>query len=150
MYFYRKGKGRYKAAPEESLKAALASQERKRIQAEQMALCIAEMQAGRFPAAMADKLEMLLYAPDKSTLEFRGYPAFVAITFIRWWSQFALLHRAQAAAMDGREAKARVIEPGSPEWDRYYSAKNADMERQRRGSQGEDGRDKPGSIIVPP
>ena len=90
--------------------------------------------------------------PDKSTLEFRGYPAFVAITFIRWWSQFALLHRAQAAAMDGREAKARVIEPGSPEWDRYYSAKNADMERQRQGVQDERGRDLPGStgrIIQP-
>ena len=30
MYFYRRGKGRYKAAPEESLKAALAGLERRR------------------------------------------------------------------------------------------------------------------------
>ena len=35
MYFYKKGKGRYKAAPEEALKAALASVERKRREAEQ-------------------------------------------------------------------------------------------------------------------
>src|SRR4029079_2777898 len=33
-HFYRKGKGRYRAAPAESLKAALASVERKRKQAE--------------------------------------------------------------------------------------------------------------------
>lgn len=72
MYFYRKGRGRYKAAPQESLKAALASQERKRIQAEQMASWVAEMQAGKLPAAMAEKLEMLLYAPDRNTLEWKA------------------------------------------------------------------------------
>src|SRR3990167_1258612 len=33
MYFYKKGKGRYKAAPAEALKAALASVEKKRLQA---------------------------------------------------------------------------------------------------------------------
>ena len=32
MYFYKRGKGRYKAAPEEALKAALASVERKKQQ----------------------------------------------------------------------------------------------------------------------
>jgi len=82
MYFYRKGKGRYKAAPEESLKAALASQERKRIQAEQMALWVAEMQAGKFPAAMADKLEMLLYEPDKNTLEWKALEEASGITHL--------------------------------------------------------------------
>ncbi|HEY8085889.1 MAG TPA: ribonuclease catalytic domain-containing protein, partial [Methylophilaceae bacterium] len=82
MYFYRKGKGRYKAAPEESLKAALASQERKRIQAEQMALWVADMQAGKFPAVMADKLEMLLYAPDKNTLEWKALEEASAVTHL--------------------------------------------------------------------
>jgi hypothetical protein len=91
--------------------------------------------------------------PDKSTLEFRGYQALVAFTFIRWWAQFAKLHQAQAAAASGAPAAApaRIIEPGSPEWQRYYSAKHVDMERQRRGLQDEHGRDKPGGgIIVPP
>ena len=37
MYFYKKGKGRYKAAPRAALKAALASVERKRREAEQRA-----------------------------------------------------------------------------------------------------------------
>jgi len=36
MYFYRKGKGHYKAAPADTLKAALAGQEKKRLQAEQV------------------------------------------------------------------------------------------------------------------
>ena len=37
MYFYKKGHGHYKAAPPDALKAALASQEKKRLQAEQQA-----------------------------------------------------------------------------------------------------------------
>ena len=37
MYFYKKGRGRYKAAPSKALEAALASQEKKRLQAEQQA-----------------------------------------------------------------------------------------------------------------
>jgi len=37
MYFYKKGRGRYKAAPEEALKAALAGQERKQREQEQIA-----------------------------------------------------------------------------------------------------------------
>ena len=37
MYFYKKGRGRYKAAPSKALEAALASQEKKRRQAEQQA-----------------------------------------------------------------------------------------------------------------
>src|SRR5688500_18904595 len=37
MYFYKKGKGRYKPAPPDALKSALASMEKKRLQAEQQA-----------------------------------------------------------------------------------------------------------------
>ena len=37
MYFYKKGRGRYKPAPPKALEAALASQEKKRRQAEQQA-----------------------------------------------------------------------------------------------------------------
>jgi hypothetical protein len=71
--------------------------------------------------------------PDKSMLEFRGYPALVAFTFIRWWSQFAMRHQAELAAAKGElpEAKTRVIAPGSDDWNKYYSAKQADMDAQR-------------------
>jgi exoribonuclease-2 len=72
MYFYRKGKGRYKAAPEDNLKAALAAQERKRLQAEQVARYVAQLTAHELPAEFGDKLDMLLYAPDKNTLEWKA------------------------------------------------------------------------------
>lgn len=72
MYFYRKGKGRYKAAPEENLKAALAAQERKRLQAEKVAEYVAQLGNKQLPAEFGDKLDMLLYAPDKNTLEWKA------------------------------------------------------------------------------
>ena len=73
MYFYKKGKGRYKAAPEENLKAALASEEKKRRQAELIAGYAAELMAGRLPEAFTEPLvDALLYAPDKNTLEYKA------------------------------------------------------------------------------
>ncbi|MCX7627075.1 MAG: RNB domain-containing ribonuclease [Methylophilaceae bacterium] len=72
MYFYRRGKGRYKAAPEENLKAALAAQERKRLQAEKVAAYVEELKAHRLPDAFRDQLDALLYAPDKNTLEWKA------------------------------------------------------------------------------
>src|SRR5262249_15727328 len=45
MYFYKKGRGRYKAAPPESLKAALASVERKRKEAEQRSVYVEQLSA---------------------------------------------------------------------------------------------------------
>lgn len=75
MYFYRKGKGRYKAAPEDNLKAALAAQERKRIEAEQMAAWQADLLADRLPADLAKKLDMLLHKPDKNSIEWKALAA---------------------------------------------------------------------------
>jgi exoribonuclease-2 len=72
MYFYRKGKGRYKAAPADNLKAALAAQERKRLQAEKVAEYVAQLQAHRLPEEFGDKLDMLFYEPDKNTLEWKA------------------------------------------------------------------------------
>ncbi|MDD5240933.1 MAG: RNB domain-containing ribonuclease [Sulfuricella sp.] len=73
MYFYKKGKGRYKAAPEENLKAALASEEKKRKQAELIANHAAELTAGNLPGAFTPQVvESMLYAPDKNTLEYKA------------------------------------------------------------------------------
>ena len=49
IYFYKRGKGRYQAAPEENLKAALAGVEKKRRQQEQVDAWAAELAAGRVP-----------------------------------------------------------------------------------------------------
>lgn len=72
VYFYRKGKGRYKAAPAETLKLALAALERKRLQAEQMAEMIATLKQFKLPDGFAAKREMLLYAPDKNSMEWKA------------------------------------------------------------------------------
>lgn len=72
MYFYKKGKGRYKAAPEDNLKAALASIEKKQKQAEQIAAWVAELKAGRCPDALKSQVTMLLYRPDRNTLEMKA------------------------------------------------------------------------------
>ena len=72
MYFYKRGKGRYQAAPEENLKAALAGLERKRRQQEQVDAWSGELVQGRVPEAIAAKLDTLLFKPDKTSLEWRA------------------------------------------------------------------------------
>ncbi len=72
IYFYRKGKGHYKAAPADILKAALAGLEKKRLQAEQVALMAAQLKAHELPESFKTKLDMLLYAPDKNSLEWKA------------------------------------------------------------------------------
>jgi exoribonuclease II len=75
MHFYRKGKGRYRAAPADALRAALAGTERKQREAEQVAALAEELKAQRLPDAIRDKLPMLLYKPDKLALETRAVNA---------------------------------------------------------------------------
>jgi len=72
MYFYRRGKGRYQAAPEESLRAALAGLERKRRQQEQVDAWAGQLAAGALPPELAGKLDLLLFKPDKMSLEWRA------------------------------------------------------------------------------
>ena len=72
MYFYKKGKGRYKAAPKAALAAALASVERKRRQAEQRAAYVAQLKEGRLPPEFAAMLDRLLYGEDRTSLEWKA------------------------------------------------------------------------------
>ncbi len=72
VYFYRKGKGRYKAAPPETLKAALAALEKKRVQAEKIQLFVEQLKAKQMPEDFALKLDMLLYEPDKNSMEWKA------------------------------------------------------------------------------
>ena len=72
MHFYRKGRGRYRKAPPDALKAALASVERKQRDALQADAWVAELAAHRLPDALRAKLPMLLYKPDKSSLEWKA------------------------------------------------------------------------------
>lgn len=71
MYFYKKGRGRYKPAPAEALAAAKASVIKKAREAEQIAAWVAELAGGKLPAWDADPLR-LLYKPDKNTLVWKA------------------------------------------------------------------------------
>lgn len=68
MYFYKRGKGRYQKAPEENLKAALASIERKKREAAEMEIWVDELKSGVLPDAMRPHINQLLYKPDRNTL----------------------------------------------------------------------------------
>lgn len=72
MYFYRKGKGRYKAAPAETLKLALAAVERKKLQAEQMAVWVTQLNNKELPEGFLAKADSLIYNPDKNSLEWKA------------------------------------------------------------------------------
>ncbi len=72
MYFYKKGKGCYKAAPPDALKAALASQEKKRQQAKRKAHYVEQLSNGTLPKEFSEVLSHLLYRPDKNTIEWKA------------------------------------------------------------------------------
>jgi exoribonuclease-2 len=80
MYFHRKGKGRFRKAPADILKAALAGQERKRLLAETQARMTGELVSGRLPAEFGPLLTQILYKPDRNTLEVKALEAACAET----------------------------------------------------------------------
>jgi exoribonuclease-2 len=61
MHFYKKGHGRYKPAPADAIRAALASVERKRLQAEMQTRYVAQLSRGELPAEFVPHLNALLY-----------------------------------------------------------------------------------------
>jgi len=69
MYFHRKGKGRFRAAPAETLKAALAGLERKRLQAEQIEQWTQALLRHELPDALRPMVNELLYRPDRNRPE---------------------------------------------------------------------------------
>ena len=64
VYFYRKGRGRYRAAPPETLRAALAGIEKKKQQQLQVAAWAEQLTQGVFPDEFRPLRDQLLYAPD--------------------------------------------------------------------------------------
>jgi len=72
IYFYKKGRGRYKAAPEQSLRAALAGIEKKKQQAIIQAQYVDELKANQLPAAMQNMVQQLLFKPDKNSIEYKA------------------------------------------------------------------------------
>ena len=82
MHFYKKGKGRYKAAPPDALKSALASAEKKRLQAALQARYTGELTSFALPPEFAGKLPQLLYKPDRNMIEVKALEAACAATHL--------------------------------------------------------------------
>ncbi len=72
VYFHRKGRGRYRPAPPDTLKAALAAVERKRQQEAQVEADAQALVEGRAPEAIVRSAAFLLVKPDKQSLEWRA------------------------------------------------------------------------------
>ncbi len=73
MYFYRRGRGRYQAAPEATLKLALAAVEKKKRVQEQVAAWAERLASGECPAEVAALKDELLYAPDRNKPQTRAF-----------------------------------------------------------------------------
>jgi exoribonuclease II len=71
-YFRRLGKGQFRKAPEETLRAALLGIERKKQVATQIDAWAAELQAGTCPGPIREQLFKILFKPDKNGPEYKA------------------------------------------------------------------------------
>jgi len=71
-YFRRLGKGRFRKAPEEIVKAALLGIERKRLIAAQVDAWAVELSAGTCPPAVREQIYKILFKPDKNAPEYKA------------------------------------------------------------------------------
>lgn len=93
IHFHKRGKGRYRPAPAETLAAAKAGLEKKRLAAERQAHLAAELAAFRLPPEYASLIPRILIAPDKNTLEYKALEEAAAATGL---SQTRLIERCGA------------------------------------------------------
>ncbi|MEO5844290.1 MAG: RNB domain-containing ribonuclease [Caldimonas sp.] len=71
-YFRRLGKGRFRKAPEEIVKAALLGIERKRLSAAQVDAWAGELAGGDCPAPIREQIYRILFKPDKNAPEYKA------------------------------------------------------------------------------
>jgi exoribonuclease-2 len=69
MYFYRRGRGRFQAAPEETLKLALAGVEKKKRLQDRIAQWALQLSRFECPPEIASLRDELLYAPERAKPE---------------------------------------------------------------------------------
>lgn len=107
IYFHRRGKGKYRAAPPEILQAALAAQEKKRLQAEQQAKWAEQLAIGELPEEIAEVALSLVIRPDKNSQAYKsveqasqqtGLPIDALLLKCGAWPDALALHRARFLA----------------------------------------------------
>jgi exoribonuclease-2 len=104
-YFRRLGRGNFRKAPEETVKAALLGIERKKAIAAQIDAWAAELAAGACPAPVREQLYKILFRPDKNAPE---YKAVVEAS-----------RRAQRAPLDLLTAAGAIDSPYQFHWRRF-------------------------------
>ena len=80
LHFHRRGKGMFRRAPPEILKAALAGAEKKRLQAEAIERMVAQLVAGSLPTELIDQVDALLVQPDRNRPEIKAFEVACAQT----------------------------------------------------------------------
>jgi exoribonuclease-2 len=104
-YFRRAGKGQFKKAPEETIKAALLAIERKAQLAAQMEAWANELAAGQCPPAVRDQLYRILFKPDKNGPEYKAV--------------VEAAKRTQRAPLDLLQAAGAIDSPYQFHWRRF-------------------------------
>ncbi|MDE2083070.1 MAG: RNB domain-containing ribonuclease [Burkholderiales bacterium] len=104
-YFRRLGRGLFRKAPEETVKAALAAIERKQQVAAQIAAWADELVAGRCPAPVREQLFRILFRPDKNGPEYKAV--------------VEAARRAQKAPLDLLTAAGAIASPYQFHWQRF-------------------------------
>jgi exoribonuclease II len=104
-YFRRVGKGRFRKAPEEIVKAALQAIERRRQIALQIEAWADALVAGQCPGPVRDQLYKLLFRPDKNAAE---YKAVVQAS-----------KRSQRAPLELLKAAGAIASPYEFHWKRF-------------------------------
>ncbi len=104
-YFRRLGKGQFKKAPEEIVKAALLAIERKKQIAAQIEVWAAELVAGHCPAPVQQELYRILFKPDKNGPEYKAV--------------VQAAKTAQRAPLDLLTAAGAIASPYQFHWQRF-------------------------------
>lgn len=104
-YFRRVGKGLFKKAPEETVKAALLAIERKKQVAAQIDAWAGELVAGSCPAPVGEQLYKILFKPDKNAPEYKAV--------------VEAARRSQRAPLDLLKAAGAIASPYQFHWKRF-------------------------------
>jgi exoribonuclease-2 len=104
-YFRRLGKGHFRKAPEEIVKAALLGIERKKQVAAQIDAWAAELVAGQCPAPVREQLYKILFKPDKNASEYKAV--------------VEAARRSQRAPLDLLTAAGAIDSPYKFHWKRF-------------------------------
>ena len=104
-YFRRLGKGQFRKAPEETVKAALLGIERKKQQLAQIEAWAVDLAEGRCPAPVREQLFRILFKPDKNGAEYKAV--------------VEAAKRTQKAPLDLLTAAGAIESPYQFHWQRF-------------------------------